>query len=83
MASEIKTASMGIGIEIPNKIHTRNEEYKYSVGDIVKFRLGSGRTEKGNIRYIEGSGDEVLLYINSFNKWAYKVPGADVLSRIS
>lgn len=55
---------------------------KYSKGDVVKFKLGSGEVQKGDIRYIETTHRGEILYINSFNRWAYKVPEKSVISRI-
>jgi len=51
---------------------------KYTKGDIVKFKLESGEVQKGDVRYIEGE----VLYINSYNRWAYKVPEKRVISRV-
>jgi len=55
---------------------------KYSKGDVVKFKLESGEVQKGDIRYIEKTHRGEMLYINSFNKWAYKIPEKRVISRI-
>ncbi len=55
---------------------------KYSKGDIVKFKLESGEVQKGDVRYIEKTGYGEVLYINSFNRWAYKVPEKRVISRV-
>ncbi len=56
---------------------------KYAVGDVVKFKLHSGEIQKGNIQFIEKKNQGEILYINSFNKWAYKVPGERIVSRVS
>ncbi len=53
---------------------------KYSVGDSVKFKLASGEIEEGNIQFIEKSNYEDIFYINSFNRWAYKIPGKRIVS---
>ena len=55
---------------------------KYSVGDIVKFKLESGEIEEGDIQYIEKRRSEEILYINSFSRWAYKVPDKRIVRRI-
>ncbi len=55
---------------------------KYSVGDIVKFKLESGEIQEGDVRYVEKKRDEEILYINSFSKWAYKVPEKRVVRRV-
>ncbi|GFO97039.1 hypothetical protein ig2599ANME_1238 [groundwater metagenome] len=55
---------------------------KYSKGDIVKFKLESGEVQKGDVRYIEKTRHGEILYINSFSRWAYKVPEKRVISRV-
>ncbi len=54
---------------------------KYFKGDVVKFRLESGEIQEGDIQYIERKRDEDILYINSFSKWAYRVPEKRIVSR--
>ncbi len=54
---------------------------KYTKGDIVKFKLESGEVHEGDVQYIETTRRGDLLYINSFNRWAYKVPEKRVISR--
>lgn len=54
----------------------------YSVGDIVRFKLESGEVQEGNVQYVERNIDEEILYINSFKKWAYKVPEKRVISQV-
>ena len=54
----------------------------YSVGDIVRFKLESGEVQEGDVQYIEKNIDEKILYINSFKKWAYKVPETRVISQV-
>ena len=55
---------------------------KYTKGDIVKFKLESGEVQKGDVRYIEKTRYGEVLYINSFNRWAYKVPEKRIISRV-
>jgi hypothetical protein len=55
---------------------------KYSIGDIVKFKLESGEIEKGDVQFIEKKRRERILYINSFSRWAYKVPEKRIISRV-
>ncbi len=55
---------------------------KYTKGDVVKFKLESGEVQKGDVRYIENTHYGEVLYINSFNRWAYKVPEKRVISRV-
>ncbi len=54
---------------------------KCSVGDIVTFKTGSIEIEKGEIRFIEKSMNEDILYINGFSRWAYKVPERKIVSK--
>ena len=42
---------------------------EYSTGDIVKFKLESGKIHEGDVRFIERSRNEDILYISSFNRW--------------
>lgn len=53
---------------------------KYSKGDIVKFKLESGEVHEGDVQYIESTRRGEILYINSFNRWAYKVPEKRIIS---
>lgn len=55
---------------------------KYSIGDTVKFKLESGEVQKGNIQYIEKKRNGDVLYINSFSRWAYRIPQKRVVSLI-
>ena len=55
---------------------------KYSVGDIVKFKLGSGEIEEGDVRFVEKKRSGQILYINSFSRWAYKVTEKRIIKRI-
>ena len=52
---------------------------KYSIGDIVKFKIGTIETDKGEVKFIEE--DENTLYINSYSRWAYKVPENKIVSQ--
>lgn len=52
---------------------------KYTIGDNVRFKLESGEVEEGNIQFIEKSRYEEIFYINSFSRWAYKVPGKRII----
>jgi len=54
---------------------------KYTIGDAVRFKLESGEVEEGNIQFIEKSSYEEIYYINSFNKWAYKIPANKIVSQ--
>ncbi|MCX9081498.1 MAG: hypothetical protein OIN83_04815 [Candidatus Methanoperedens sp.] len=53
---------------------------KHTIGDIVRFKLESGEVQEGNIQFIEENRSEETFYINSFNNWAYKVPGRKIIS---
>ncbi len=58
---------------------------KYSSGDTVKFKLKSGEIQEGEVLFIERKIREDILYINSINKlnrWAYRVPGKRIISRV-
>jgi hypothetical protein len=52
----------------------------YNIGDTVRFKLGSGEVQEGNIIFIEKSRYEETFYINSFSRWAYKIPGEKIIS---
>jgi hypothetical protein len=54
---------------------------KYSIGDIVKFKIGSIETDRGEVKFIEEDYNETTLYINSYSGWAYKVPEKKIVSR--
>ncbi|VVB91986.1 Uncharacterised protein [uncultured archaeon] len=45
----------------------------YSIGDIVRFKIGADEIQLGEIQFIEKDRNETILYINSFSGWAYKV----------
>lgn len=51
-----------------------------SVGDIVKFWVGSDIHE-GEVRFVEKTSSEDILYIDSFSRWAYKVPEKRIISQ--
>lgn len=53
---------------------------KHTIGEAVKFKLESGDVEEGNIQFIENGNSEEIYYINSTNKWAYKVSGKKIIS---
>jgi len=55
---------------------------KYIIGDAVRFKLESGEVEEGNIQFIQKNSYEEIYYINSFNKWAYKIPGKKIVSQV-
>jgi hypothetical protein len=54
---------------------------RYSIGDIVKFKIGYIEIQKGEVKFIEEDCDESTLYINSFSGWAYKVPEKKIVTR--
>jgi len=56
---------------------------KYTIGDAVRFKLESGEVQEGNIKYVEKSKYEEIYYINSFKRWAYKIPGKKIISKIN
>lgn len=53
---------------------------KYTIGDSVRFKLESGEVQQGDIQFIEKSNYEEIFYINSYNRWAYKIPGKRIVS---
>lgn len=55
---------------------------KYTIGDAVRFKLESGEVHEGNIQYVEKTSYEEIYYINSFNRWAYKIPEKKIISKI-
>lgn len=54
---------------------------KYSIGDIVKFKISTIETDKGEVKFIEEDCNENTLYVNGYSGWAYKVPENKILSR--
>ena len=55
---------------------------RYSIGDVVRFKVGSNEIHEGKVQVIEKSHNEDIFYINSFSGWAYKVAGNRVISKI-
>ncbi|NJD76675.1 MAG: hypothetical protein FIB08_06190 [Candidatus Methanoperedens sp.] len=55
---------------------------KYSIGEIVRFKVGSDEVIEGDVQFVEKSADENILYINGFCGWAYKVPEKKVVSKV-
>ncbi len=53
---------------------------RYTIGDNVRFRLESGEVEEGNIQFIEKCSQGDIYYINSINRWAYKISGKRIIS---
>jgi hypothetical protein len=53
---------------------------KYNIGANVRFRLESGEVQDGKIQFIEKNNSEEIYYINSFSRWAYKIPGEKIIS---
>jgi hypothetical protein len=55
---------------------------KYTEGDTVKFKLKSGELLEGDVLFIERSPRENVLYINSFNRRAYRIPEKRIISLV-
>ncbi len=55
---------------------------KCSIGDIVTFEAGPNEIQKGEVRFIQKSRTGDILYINSFNRWAYKVTEKRIVSLV-
>ncbi|MCZ7355303.1 MAG: hypothetical protein O8C66_03455 [Candidatus Methanoperedens sp.] len=55
---------------------------KYAEGDTVRFKLKSGELLEGDVLFIERSPREDVLYINSSNRWAYRVSEKRIISRV-
>ncbi len=55
----------------------------YSIGDIVRFKVGTDEIQEGKVQAIEKSHDEEILYIDSFSGWAYKVAQKRIISRVT
>ena len=53
---------------------------KYSTGDTVKFRLKSGEIQEGEVIIIEKRRRGDVLYVNGFNRMAYRVDEKRVIS---
>jgi len=58
------------------------EYMTYTIGNNVRFKLESGEVQEGNIQFIEKSTYEEIFYINSFDRWAYKISGQKIISQI-
>ena len=56
---------------------------KYSIGDVVRFKIGRDEIQEGEVQVVEESLDENILYINSFSGWAYKVSEKRVVSLLT
>ncbi len=54
---------------------------EYSTGDTVKFRLKSGEVQKGDVVFIERRVHGNMVYINSANRTAYRIPERSIISR--
>ena len=54
---------------------------KYTIGDIVEFKIGSIEKDKGQVAFIEKDCNENTFYINSYSGWAYKVPEKKIIKR--
>jgi len=50
-------------------------KYEIHYRDAVRFKLESGEVQEGNIQFIEKGNSEEIYYINSSNRWAYKISG--------
>lgn len=55
----------------------------YTIGDIVRFKVGSSELELGEVQFIEQTHTEDILYINGFGGWAYKVSEKNIVAPIS
>lgn len=53
---------------------------KYTIGDAVRFRIETGEVQEGNIQFIDRYKE--IVYINSYNRWAYKVPQTKIIAKI-
>ncbi len=56
---------------------------RYSIGDVVRFKVGTNEVEDGEVQVIEENHNERILYINGFSGWAYKVSEKRVISRLT
>ncbi len=56
---------------------------KYSMGDVVRFKIGRDEIQEGEVQVVEENPNENILYINSFSGWAYKVSEKRVVSRLT
>ncbi len=55
---------------------------KYSLGDTVKFRLKLGEIQEGDVLFIERGFQENILYINGYNRRAYRIPEKRIISKV-
>ncbi|MCE8428390.1 MAG: hypothetical protein J5U19_08395 [Candidatus Methanoperedens sp.] len=62
------------------RICKEGEYMRHTVGDNVRFKLESGEVQHGNIQFIEKSKYEEIFYINSSNRWAYKISKKNIIS---
>lgn len=56
-------------------------EMEYSTGDSVKFRLKSGEVQKGDVVFIEKKRRGNMVYINSSDRRAYRIPEKSIIAR--
>ncbi len=54
---------------------------KYFPGDTIKFKIKSGEIREGEVLFIEKSRGGDVLYINGFNRLAYRVHERKVISQ--
>jgi len=47
---------------------------RYSIGDVVEFKVGSNEILTGQVRFVEEDYNENLLYVDSFCGWHTKFP---------
>ncbi|MBU4220060.1 MAG: hypothetical protein KKD46_05250 [Euryarchaeota archaeon] len=56
-----------------------------SIGDVVKFKLKSGEINEGDVVFIERSLRENIVYINSYDRRAYRayrIPEKKIISQV-
>lgn len=66
---------------ISSSVQKSRFDMKYSTGDTVKFRLKSGEVQEGEVIFIEKNRRGGVLYINGFNRLAYRVDEKKVISQ--
>ncbi len=54
---------------------------EYTTGDTVKFRLKSGEIQMGDVVFVEKSTRGNMVYINSSNRTAYRIPEKCIISK--
>lgn len=64
-----------------NNVLKKRVDLKYSTGDTVKFKLRSGEIQKGEVFFVENSHSGDVLYINGFNRLAYRINKKCVISQ--